>query len=173
MKVKCCKCNKPMAYEKLTRGQRQRIRSGERVVCSEKCRMLALQSSRKRENMFGAKDRATYVRLWMQKYPRRHILHQIKHRAKLCGLSFNLTLEDIVIPKTCPVLGIKFSKHDKMFSASVDRINNRKGYVKGNVQIISGLANVMKNKATPNQLRRFAAWINQIYGPIKKKRCKL
>lgn len=115
----------------------------------------------------------SYRAQWLRDNPERRILHQTKCKAKKEGTRFNLTLEDITIPAACPVFGTSFDKHDKLRSTSVDRIDNSKGYIKGNVQIISGLANVMKNKATPNQLRRFAAWINQVYGPIKKKRCKL
>lgn len=88
-------------------------------------------------------------------------------------LKFNLALEDIVIPKVCPVFGVTFNKAKKWRSTSVDRIDNNKGYVKGNIQIISGLANVMKNQATPAELLRFAEWINKCYGHTKKRHCKL
>jgi hypothetical protein len=109
---------------------------------------------------------------WLRKNPERRILWQVKSRARKFGIKFNLTLEDIVIPKVCPVFGTPFRKGDKLRSTSVDRKNNRKGYVKGNVQIISGLANVMKNKATPAELLRFAEWINRCYGPTKKRQYK-
>jgi hypothetical protein len=77
-----------------------------------------------------------------------------------------------VIPKVCPVFGVPFNRRDKTRSTSVDRIDNRKGYVKGNIQIISGLANVMKNQATPAELLRFAEWINRCYGHTKKRQYK-
>lgn len=113
-----------------------------------------------------------YQKQWLKENPERRILHQIKSKARKEGVKFNLTLEDIVIPKVCPVFGVPFDRRNKLRTTSVDRRNNRKGYVKGNIQIMSVLANVMKNRATPAELLRFAEWINKCYGPIKKRRCK-
>jgi hypothetical protein len=107
-----------------------------------------------------------YRAKWLRDNPERRILHQIKSKARKEGVKFNLTLEDIAIPKVCPVFGVPFKHSDKTRTTSVDRINNRKGYVKGNVQIISGLANVMKNKATPEELLLFAKWVNKTYRKV-------
>lgn len=90
----------------------------------------------------------------------RHYSHlsSIKSRANKNGIPFNLTIEDFQnIPDTCPVLGIplernfgnKFSSEN---SPSVDRIVPELGYVKGNVIIISTLANRIKQNATPEQI---------------------
>ena len=84
----------------------------------------------------------------------------IKKRAKLKGLEFNLTLNDIPqIPDICPVLGIPIIPNDGTStptdnSPSIDRIDNKKGYIKGNIRIISNRANRIKSDATIDELRK-------------------
>ena len=58
----------------------------------------------------------------------------------------------------CPILEVPLefgTKGNYEFSPSIDRIDNSKGYVKGNIQIISKKANSMKNSASAEELRTF------------------
>ena len=89
----------------------------------------------------------------------RKILSRIKHRCKKTGVPFNLETSDIVIPSHCPVLGIKLIAHVKgkakgynPEAVSVDRIDPKGGYLKGNVRIISARANLLKSNATLEEL---------------------
>lgn len=97
-------------------------------------------------------------------------LNAAKHRAKRDGREFNLTIEDVAIPDFCPILGIKlvpqFGRGSGVLAdaPTLDRKDNTKGYIKGNVWTISGLANVMKSSASPEQLRAFANWVRKEYG---------
>lgn len=87
--------------------------------------------------------------------------HGAKRRAKLNGLEFNLTGEDIIIPERCPVLDIKL-QHNKTLSdtsPSLDRIDTNKGYVKGNVMIISFRANRIKNDASLEELEKILKYV--------------
>lgn len=86
-----------------------------------------------------------------------------KSRAKEKSLPFNIVPSDIVIPEVCPVFGYPLIVHTQSGgwndSPSLDRIIPELGYVKGNIQVISGLANRMKANASPRELEMFANWI--------------
>jgi hypothetical protein len=84
-------------------------------------------------------------------------------RARDKGLPINITKEDIVIPVLCPILGIPLIVHEGSGawpdSPSLDRIDPVKGYVRGNIWVISQRANQMKGSANMKELRVFAEWI--------------
>jgi hypothetical protein len=86
-------------------------------------------------------------------------------RARKRGLSFELTLDDIVIPDVCPVFGMPLVKSKGSVSddsPTLDRKDPSKGYVKGNVWVISYRANMLKSNATSAELLRVAEVIKQI-----------
>ena len=91
-----------------------------------------------------------------------------KQRCKKTGLEFSIVPDDIVIPDTCPVLGIAINMNSGRSGAyrnspSLDRIDNNKGYTRDNIQVISQLANAMKSAATKEELLKFANWVISTY----------
>lgn len=146
--VRICKhCGEE--FERIVRAPQQ--------YCNSSCRVKANQPSQNK-----------IIAEWHRENPIGNILRTLRHRAKRKGLDFNLTKEDIIIPEFCPVFGFKmehnFGKHGgKYNSPSVDRIDNTLGYIRGNIQVISRLANAMKSDATPEQLLQFSKWIQETY----------
>ncbi len=92
----------------------------------------------------------------------RNLLAKARQRATASGLDFNIEESDIVIPDICPVLKEPLVSNTR-YAPSLDRIDPSRGYVKGNVQVISRRANTMKNDATEKDLRLFAEWVRETY----------
>lgn len=124
-----------------------------RTYCSKDC---AKKGTKARVKITGAAWRANTVQ--------RQVWASAKRRAASRGIPFEITVEDIVLPTHCPVLGMELVRNNGSVcggknSYSLDRIVPALGYVKGNVQVISRMANAMKQDATPEQLHMFAMWI--------------
>ena len=100
--------------------------------------------------------------------PLPNLLRLAKQRALQHCIPFDIMESDLVVPKVCPFLGCILTSDQgvgrKWSNISVDRIDSTKGYIKGNVWIISDLANRMKQNATPEELIMFARGIRRIYG---------
>lgn len=109
---------------------------------------------------------------------KRRKLAQVKARSVQAGYQFNLSIDDFDLPSHCPILGHVLVYRDTscpvasvqknrwdlgpqgMNTPTMDRIDSSKGYVKGNVHIISGRANTLKRDATTTELRRIADYMD-------------
>jgi hypothetical protein len=99
----------------------------------------------------------------------RRMIGSSKRRAAEKGWDFNLDKDYIKsiwpLDNCCPILGIPFD----MLSASVknkagpslDRVDSTKGYIKGNVAIISWKANSIKNEGSAEEHQLIASWITE------------
>jgi hypothetical protein len=90
---------------------------------------------------------------WKRNHPLSRLLHDARRRAKDRGLLFDLTLADFTNPpEFCPILGLRLhysgGKGQSSESASLDRKDPSKGYIRGNVWIISWRANDLKANGT-------------------------
>jgi hypothetical protein len=98
-------------------------------------------------------------RKYAVEHPEVSLLDGARDRAKRYGLPLDITLDDIVVPDVCPVLGLQLIRGNGMAqpnSPSLDRIIPERGYVKGNIIVVSHMANTIKNNATVDQLRKVA-----------------
>lgn len=89
------------------------------------------------------------------------MLANAKQRAKAAGVPFALTLQDIIIPTHCPVLGIPLVRQLGRqggcdASPSLDRIVPSLGYVPGNTVVVSRRANRIKTDASIEELEQVA-----------------
>ena len=93
-------------------------------------------------------------------------------RAKKNNIPFNLTEDYLksIYPSDmiCPVLGFEMSvgldeNGSKETSPSLDRIIPEKGYVQGNVIIVSMRANSIKRDATSEELRKVADFYEKVF----------
>lgn len=108
---------------------------------------------------------------WREANPLKFMLARAKSRAKEKGFAFNLTVEDFpILPDKCPVLGLSLKYTDanaKMGDpciATFDRVDNSKGYVRGNVAIVSLRANRLKHNATLKELEALVLWLQTVGG---------
>ena len=101
--------------------------------------------------------------------------HTAKRRASLRNLEYNIDAEYLksIWTDTCPILGIKLESPvgeqglgrgkskagAKQTSHTIDRIDSTKGYIKGNVCIVSFRANIMKSHGTLDEHRKIVAFM--------------
>jgi hypothetical protein len=96
------------------------------------------------------------------KDPRKRMVYAAKMRAIRDGVPFDLVYTDFEIPAVCPITERPFVRGQGMpadDSPSLDRVIPERGYVRGNVAVLSHRANKIKNDATPELLRRAADWL--------------
>ncbi len=112
---------------------------------------------------------AEYYKHWRLRNKGRRIWelwYAAKCRAKVRNVPFTLKREDIVIPKRCPVLGIKIAhqtgKRQSDNSPSIDRIIPSRGYTKRNVVVVSFRANRIKNDSTMREMRRIVEFYEKL-----------
>lgn len=101
-----------------------------------------------------------------------YYLSEIRRRCKKTEMECNISLNEIIIPTYCPVLGLEIEfcdckdrrncLHDSR--PTIDRIDNSKGYIIGNCKVISWRANRLKGDGTAEEHERIADFIE---GAIK------
>jgi hypothetical protein len=108
------------------------------------------------------KDKYTGLREHMARVKKRH-------------KDYDITLEDLLEQWVkqegiCVYSGVRLNKSKKngniITTASLDRIDSKKGYVKGNIQFISIICNYAKNNVSHEEMIEFCkiitkAWINK------------
>lgn len=143
-----CECGEQRAVRSYDLRNRLQISCG----CLQRERTSAANKTH------GRSDTAEY-RMWKG----------ARQRAKAKGLPCTIGQEDIpAIPATCPVLGIPIvdgrGSRRTNNSASLDRIVPKKGYVPGNIRIISHRANLLKSNASAEELALVLADAQRIEG---------
>jgi len=93
-----------------------------------------------------------------------------KRQARDKHLPFNVTSNylESIFPKTCicPILGYKMKVSNislGKLSPTLDRINPRKGYIKGNVEFVTNIANLMMTSANGKDIKKFVKWATKRY----------
>jgi DNA repair exonuclease SbcCD ATPase subunit len=103
-------------------------------------------------------------------------------RAKKNNIPFNLTEDYLksIYPSDmiCPVLGFEMSvgldeNGSSETSPSLDRIIPEKGYVQGNVVVVSMRANTIKRDATPEELRKVTDFYEKVFEQLDDSQLEL
>ena len=103
-----------------------------------------------------------------KEHPELELFKNAMNRARRKGIEFSINVSDIKIPTRCPYLDIElvggtYTDRKRGASPTIDRIDPTIGYTPSNIEVISDLANRMKQNATPEQLIKFAESIISRY----------
>ena len=109
---------------------------------------------------------------WDNKEHRKSLIYQTmrekfrkkKANAIRAGKEFTIDFGELTFPTHCPILGIEldyFNETKGENTVSFDRIDSNKGYVSGNVVIISWRANRIKNNGTADEHQKIANFLRQ------------
>ena len=138
----CKECNQSLNLNKFSLIEKWNVNSGTKDIC-KKCSTKIRQTEKLNRDWKVDAAKLLYK--------------NIKSRCKRTGREFSIELEDIIIPEKCPVFGFELKREDKqtwMCAPSVDRIDSSKGYIKGNITVVSRRANILKRDATIDELEQ-------------------
>ena len=103
-------------------------------------------------------------------YVIRTLLSQAKQRAKVLGIEFNLTKQDLSLPEKCPVFGVPFNlkatRVPSPDSPTLDRADPSKGYTKENVTVICFKANSLKNNLMLHEIEKLIVYFDKTPNPL-------
>lgn len=170
---KCINCGKEFSVN----ISKNRSTSKQQLFCSDcissltnwERKVIKMNKFPEIRNLYLQQKRNEFLRNYIKQ-----ILLRTKKRAESKNIDFNLDESDIIIPKICPILEVPLiigTKGNYEYSPSIDRIDNTKGYIKGNVQIISKKANSMKNSASQEELIKFCKNILRYSLATTEKEC--
>lgn len=76
-----------------------------------------------------------------------------------------MTVDDIKIGTKCPILGTTFKVGRENWgdSPSLERIDKNRGYEPDNVMVVSMMANLIRNQATPHQIKQVGDFYEHLY----------
>jgi len=159
---KCSRCRIRLIDAEI--GNCQKCKESSRLYYQDN---IEVERARGRENQ-KKRDRSHVNKLKRalhRKNPANVLIMCAKSRAKKYGIQFNITKEDITIPRECPILRIPLYVSDGKCSANsptIDRIIPSLGYVKGNVQVISHRANTIKSNSTLEELKLLIEFLSRV-----------
>lgn len=173
----CSKCLQELSLECFHKSTQSK--SGYKSIC-RKC--LADYRQNRRNTIPGLKEleqlrgRKYYAenKGWLQEGVKKRRRADIakalwvsaKTRAKEKGREFDIIVDDLLpLPTHCPVFGFELTPPAPVYertSYSLDRIDNTKGYIKGNIIVVSKFANSIKRDATKEELSKIAKFYSEL-----------
>jgi hypothetical protein len=102
-------------------------------------------------------ESAAKTKPWLTRRRRRpaaYLFNVARQRCRRTGTEFTITVDDIVVPEVCPLLGVVLDPYAESMDVhpSLDRIDPKKGYIPGNVWVVSHRANRIKSDACADEL---------------------
>lgn len=183
LEKQCSKCKQVLPLEDFSRkksssdGLRNSCRKCEAKYMEQWRENGGKEKKRQWYNNGGKEKRQSYVKANPVKVITNCLLKGARRRAKEKNLPFNIDLdyvrsmagENAEFASHCPVFGVALdwscmrNNGGKPLpnSPSLDRIDPERGYVKGNVKIISFRANQIKSDASPSELKLVAAYCSK------------
>jgi len=139
-------------FKRVEKEYKRSQKKGRKSYCSRRCSGKGNIKNIPKEKI-GNRDNLKRGSETDEFSPFRYHLRKTRSRNK----EFNLTLEYLkeiwdIQKGICPYTGIQLkdwnykTKSNSLYTASLDRIDSDKGYIKGNIQFVSKNINYMKNK---------------------------
>jgi hypothetical protein len=134
------------------------------MTSKEKKRLYDIEYRKKNKEKRSQGNKVLYETSRKVKFkndPQYYLWYVARTRARKYGTEFSIEKEDIIIPEKCPILGLTLAKGDGYLpnAMSLDRVDNNKGYVKGNIRVISRKANLLKSSLTLDILENIIKYI--------------
>lgn len=174
--LNCDFCNKQ--FERSQKEHKRNLKKSRKTYCSLRCNgkvncyNIPIEYFGGNEKAFVLKGKGLYKKK-DELSPFRYYLRKAKTRGK----ELNITLEYLKQiwdnqNGICPYSGINLIHHkekgnDMFLSASLDRIDSKKGYIIGNVQFVSLCINYMKHELSHIETVNFCNIISKFWSNKK------